>query len=483
MSSANRIQENDRIARNCDEIISHLPTSTRDHPVGHVDPSLLTDRDLGDGRASGSGMRMRTGNAHGPTRHQPLEGRFPVGSTEQPLRRLDRKMMLLTRSGLFGSDTRGARITRAATVEDLRDAYRLVHDVYLGAEYISGEPAKMRVRIFETSPKTATFVARVKGKVVGVLSIIHDSERSGLPSEKAFAEEVGTRRALGLKLVEVTNQAVAPEYRRTGVPTELMRCAFAHAMNEGADQGIAAVSPSHNAFYELLGFRQIGRERSYSDKMHDPVVPVMIDLNKHRNPRRRMSRVQKFMHNYLAAHNPYFGYVGAWALTARDLFLDHGLLSKLFVEERNFLSECSADEKQALHEHWGKDLFAQVAGELFVPLIEEAEPPTGCGQANHESSAKRRDTGVKDFLDGLRDTQLPSNRPPSASVPGAPKFRVVRKERAAPKSPRPHHTAKGGGDSPCVKNTRLPARPRSPLTSRERRSEKTHFGGKTLRAA
>src|SRR5688572_26708455 len=66
----------------------------------------------------------------------------------------DRKLGLLQRAGLFGSDTRGASIERAYTLDDLREAYRLVHQVYLGTGYLSPEPAGLRLRIYETTSET-----------------------------------------------------------------------------------------------------------------------------------------------------------------------------------------------------------------------------------------------------------------------------------------------------------------------------------------
>lgn len=289
-------------------------------------------------------------------------------------RRIARKMSLIRRSGLFGADTRGAKISRAATLEDLRDAYKLVHRIYLGNGYISEEQAEMRLRIFETSPDTATFIAKKDGRVVGVLSIVHDSEAFGLPSDEAFSEELRLLRATGRKIGEITNQAVDEAFRSSAVPTELMRCALAHGIEAGFDLGIAAVSPSHNAFYELLGFRQIGGRRSYSGKIHDPVVPLQIDLAAHRNPQEPRDEVEEFTHAFLTAQNPYFLYVKAWEYVASERFRAPELLRGLFIQERNFIGECTDAQRQALEAHWGEDLFAMVTGPLFVKSLPPLVP-------------------------------------------------------------------------------------------------------------
>ncbi|MCD4699863.1 MAG: hypothetical protein K8R91_04750, partial [Phycisphaerae bacterium] len=89
-------------------------------------------------------------------------------------KRESRRMALLKRTGLFGTDTTGADITRASSLEDLRDAYSLVHDVFIEQGYINHLPGGMRIRPFEALSKTATFVAKVEGRVVGVQSLVVD---------------------------------------------------------------------------------------------------------------------------------------------------------------------------------------------------------------------------------------------------------------------------------------------------------------------
>ena len=76
---------------------------------------------------------------------------------------------MLKRSGLFGHEMQGAIIERACSLADLREAYYLVHEVYAETGYIRPEPCRLRMRMFETSPEMATFVAKVGGRVIGVL--------------------------------------------------------------------------------------------------------------------------------------------------------------------------------------------------------------------------------------------------------------------------------------------------------------------------
>lgn len=272
----------------------------------------------------------------------------------------DRRFALLKRTGILDGDLKGCTIGQASSANDLKQAYRLVHAVFLESGFLAPEANGIRLRLFETSPDIATFVARHEGRVVGVLSIVPDLPVLGLPSDSAFGAELDALRGRGGRLFEITNQAVAAPFRQSAVAIELMRCAIAHALEAGYDRGIASVSPSHRGFYRMIGFEDVGTERSYSDKLHDPVVAVSMDLARYRRPSAGADCVANFVHHALAKGNPYRSQVAAWARAARHAFLNAVLLVDLFVKERNFLSECSATEHACLKAHWGESLFVVV---------------------------------------------------------------------------------------------------------------------------
>lgn len=286
----------------------------------------------------------------------------PVGAPALDTVAAGKKLTLLRKMGLFGADTKGAVVERASTAEDLAKAYRLVHQVYLESGYIKPEPSGLRLRIFETSSETATFVAKVKGEVVGVISVVGDSIDLGLPSDLAFSDELDEMRDRGFTMCEVTNQVVADGYRKSAVTTELMRVAVAHAIQAGFRIGVATVSPSHNGFYDLLGFAQLGAERSYSDKVHDPVVALTIDFDHYRNPPENLVPASHFVHAFLGPKNPYLGCVAAWDRRARAKFLNPELLEQLFVSDSQFLARCTPEELDRVKLRWGLELYLAVIG-------------------------------------------------------------------------------------------------------------------------
>jgi len=280
----------------------------------------------------------------------------------QPDDAAGRKMAKLRKMGLFGLDTKGAVVRRACTAPDLRQAYSLVHDVFLGTGFLHPAPNGIRLRIYETTPETATFIAEKDNRVVGVLSVVGDSPELGLPSDAAFQPELDRLRATGARICELTNQAVAPEFRNSAVPTELMRCAIAHSIRCGFHEGVATVSPGHNGFYELLGFRALGGLRSYSKKLHDPVVGLALDLEQYRRPPDGSGEVAHFVHEFATRGNHFLARVSEWTRQARRQFLCPELLQELFVGDRNFLAECSPIELAFLQRHWGEKIFRTVTG-------------------------------------------------------------------------------------------------------------------------
>jgi hypothetical protein len=138
-----------------------------------------------------------------------------AGEARAGLTKKHRRLLLLKRTRLLGTDTCGAEITRACSPHDLRRAYRLVYDIYLAAGYVEPHECQMRIRTFEALADTATFIAKRDGEVLGAASLVVDSAGVGLPSDVAFRPELDTMRARGIKLCETTNLAVLPRFRKT----------------------------------------------------------------------------------------------------------------------------------------------------------------------------------------------------------------------------------------------------------------------------
>ena len=304
---------------------------------------------------------------HGATAHYAPAHRHPSTHHSKRLRthsRSSRRLDLLKRSGLFGQHTLGAVIERACTLDELRQAYQVVHDLYLEERYIHAHPSGMRIRIFEALPEMATFVAysEVEERTVGVLSVVADSADLGLPADIVFRSELNRLRDGGAKVCEVTNQSVVEDFRKSAVPTELMRCVMAQVLLKKFDEVVALVSPNHAGMYRLLGFRQIGAVRSYSHTIHDPVVAMSMHVQQFYGPALSADPADEFVRFFLVDFNPYLNQVRAWDQEAKNWFHERHLLRQLFVLEEKLLQRCSPDEIVALRHRWGSQLVNEVLG-------------------------------------------------------------------------------------------------------------------------
>jgi len=277
-----------------------------------------------------------------------------------------RRMKLLERQGCFRNGAKTVAIQRASTAEDLYDAYKLVYDCFVEKGYIFPNPSRLRMRPYEALPETATFVAKADNVIVGVTSIVVDTPGLGLPSEKPYPQEVESLRHTAHKLCEITNLAIAPDYRRTNILTELIRCYIAHFLAIGCDYAIASISPGHRAFYELLGFDTIGERTSYSQDFDDPVILVRLSLD---SLMERFEQVQDgveddwaVLKNYYMDSSPYHSQMAGWTDDARNSFADPVFLRQLFVEHSNLLRDCNSSELEVIRQYWGEDLFLNALG-------------------------------------------------------------------------------------------------------------------------
>ena len=256
----------------------------------------------------------------------------------------------------------GAEIHRATSLEDLRQAFRLVHDAYVEAGYITPNPGGMRLRSFEAVAETAMFVAKKGSEVVGALGLVLDSLDLGLPSDRSFRAELDQLRAKGMKLAEGTNQAVLPAFRKTAVTTELIRCGVAQGVAQGCDGILVTVSPSHSRFYEMLEFRRASGIRSYSRGFNDPVVVMCLDTRAGRQQDPASDPCAGFARDFLFFDNPFNRKVKAWQPAASQSFYDAKLLRELFVVATGAIGALTAAEREAVGRRWGADLFAEVTG-------------------------------------------------------------------------------------------------------------------------
>ncbi len=228
-------------------------------------------------------------------------------------------------------------IERAVHAEELVAAYRLVHDTFADEGLIEASPSRLRVRACELSPSMATFVARASSEVVGVMSVIGDSRELGLPSDPVFGRELAVLRDRRRRIAEITNLAIAPEFRKTSVFLGLARAVLAWGMDLGFDDGFAAVSPKHGPYFErILCFTPWGERRSYRLDADDPVRGFRLDLRGFEGALREVDRglgERAALHAWFFASNPFRGTSLSTSEAARAAFASEDVPARLRSEE------------------------------------------------------------------------------------------------------------------------------------------------------
>ncbi|HHH75891.1 MAG TPA: hypothetical protein ENL03_02560, partial [Phycisphaerae bacterium] len=86
-----------------------------------------------------------------------------------------RRVAFFRRAGLFSMGKKCFQISRALSVDDLWQAYSLVHDCYLARGYIDTMPGGARIRPFEAMPEMVTLVATTDGVVNADTGVLTDS--------------------------------------------------------------------------------------------------------------------------------------------------------------------------------------------------------------------------------------------------------------------------------------------------------------------
>ena len=277
-----------------------------------------------------------------------------------------RRLKFFRRVGLRSAKSADISVVRATNLEDLVGAYGLVHQTFVEQGFIPPEEGGLRIRPFEALPEMATFVAKLEGRIVAVMSIVPDSQELGLPGDHAFRAELDCLRAEGRRICEVTNDVVAKEHRTGTFFIQLTRACFAHAQSIGCDDVFACVNPQHACFFEsVLLFEPCGNRRSYSGAPGDLVEGKRLSLQGLEERAIEMDRMlgaDAFLRDYYYTANPYHARVRAWAKVARNAFADPEMLRELFVRRSRLPERCSPEELAAIRKRWGPELFEEVFG-------------------------------------------------------------------------------------------------------------------------
>ncbi len=171
----------------------------------------------------------------------------------------------------------------ASNVSEFEQAFKLLHDCYVGLGIMDPENCGMRCNLYSAVPFTNVVIAKKGDNVIATLSLIQDSE-FGLPCDAQYKKENDNLRAKGKRLVEVSAMAVHKSYRKTqgGSFINLFMMNYLHKFSVdfmGADYLIATVHPHAQPFYStLFNFKRNGRVTTYESVKGAAAVHMSLNL-------------------------------------------------------------------------------------------------------------------------------------------------------------------------------------------------------------
>ena len=194
-----------------------------------------------------------------------------------------RRTIRIKRSGLLRwklEDIDRPAIKFAETIDELAQAFALVHKVYLTLGYLDEpKPHGMLFGIHSLLPETAVFVAKSYLTVISTLTEIFDSELFGLPMDAIYRKELDTLREQNRKIVELSALVTPSKLRWRNLFMFLSHVMYQYSIYRGVNDLCIAVNPKHVRFYkEMLLFEDFGPERHYP-RVDAPAVALRINMD------------------------------------------------------------------------------------------------------------------------------------------------------------------------------------------------------------
>lgn len=147
--------------------------------------------------------------------------------------------------------------------DDVQQVLRVVYESYLEVGYTDEAPSGMRFIAPYLNPGAVFAYALMGGRPAASATVIPDGP-FGLPSDRAYAEEIDALRAAGEQPVEFSSLAVAPWARGSTrrLYPHLVAVGVRLMSAMGDTHSVISVEPRNMRFYgTLFGVRLLGPER------------------------------------------------------------------------------------------------------------------------------------------------------------------------------------------------------------------------------
>lgn len=175
----------------------------------------------------------------------------------------------------------GLSFTVARSVDEVIEAWRLVHREYARTRLIHPNRHGIHTHGHAVHPGTAVIVGKIRSLIVSTMSVYVDRPQ-GLPLDSACHAAMQSLRRDGRRLVEMGLFADRREKIARSYPAllNLMRHAYYYSLHRGATDIVIGVHPRHAEFYRrLFGLVPFGEPTVCPHVNDRPMVPLRIDIH------------------------------------------------------------------------------------------------------------------------------------------------------------------------------------------------------------
>lgn len=258
----------------------------------------------------------------------------------------------------------------AESRDELEQAFRVLHDAYVGQGYMKPDPSGMRVTKYHALPTTTILIAKeaTTGLVVGTVSIVRNTDM-GLPLDAIFPMENLKKKYN--HLAEVSSLAIRAEYRKQ--PEQLLwpllRYFYNYVRNVmRIDAYVIGVHPSwHDLYTGILGFTKLeGLESAkYSFVNNAPVAAYFVDVLE------QEFKFYKF-YNHLPDRSNFHRYCTKLELcpkqhrfpqlryySVQNVVMTTENFNYFFIEKTNAIHQLSSEEKNIIQNLYPSEFYSK----------------------------------------------------------------------------------------------------------------------------
>lgn len=172
---------------------------------------------------------------------------------------------------------------------DRDQAATLVRRVYAKSGYIKEDGSTPITDFMYNEEQTNSVLALVDDKIVGTISLVQPG-RDQLPMESLYASEIRDLDHPIMAVAEVCQFAVDKELlpKKFGtsklfeaeLALQLLALVISICRRKLISRALFTINPKHKSFYEALGARQFGAEKSYAAVNGAPALAYELDMDK-----------------------------------------------------------------------------------------------------------------------------------------------------------------------------------------------------------